>query len=82
MSRDQQGNILQYCSNNCLLVINSRGKIRELYTPFLVTAINSIGQRKRTYIVDEVMNSSQGELAYKINGAMYHYAQFTISINF
>ena len=56
--------------------------IRELYTPFLVTAVNSIGQKRRTYIVDEVLNSSKGELAYRINGAVYHYAQFTISINF
>jgi hypothetical protein len=41
MSKDQKGNTLQYLSNNCLLVINKQGKIRELSTPFLVTAIHS-----------------------------------------
>lgn len=64
------------------MVINPGGKIREVYTPFLVTAINSLGKHKRTYIVDEVLNSSKGELAYRINGAVFHYSQFTISINF
>lgn len=65
-----------------MLVINSHGKIREVFTPFLVTAINTPGNVKRTYIVEEVLSSEKNELIYIINGRQYHYAQFTITINF
>lgn len=82
MSKDQQGNILKYCSNNCVLVINKQGKIRQVFTPFLVTAIIPNGGRKRTFVVEEVATTTKDELIYVINGKKYHYAQFTIAINF
>ncbi|WP_460685541.1 hypothetical protein [Niabella aquatica] len=82
MSKDRQGNILRYCSNNCVMVINRQGSIREVFTPFLVTAVNSLPGRKKTYIVEEVLSSQRGELVYVINGNRYHYAQFLITINF
>jgi hypothetical protein len=82
MSKNQKGNTLQYLSNNCLLVINQQGKIRQLFTPFLVTAINRVSTRKRTFIVEEVLSISKGELVYVINGSRYQYSQFQITINF
>jgi hypothetical protein len=82
MSKDQKGNTLQYLSNNCILVINQQGKIRELFTPFLVTSSNNAGTRKRTFVVEKVLNTPRDGLIYVINGSQYPYTQFTITINF
>jgi hypothetical protein len=82
MSKDQKGNTLQYMSNNCILVINQQGKIRELFTPFLVSSSNNLGARKRTYIVEEVLSTPIDSLIYVINGRQYDHAMFVITINF
>lgn len=82
MSKDQKGNTLQYLSNNCLLVINQQGRIRELFTPFLVRGIADTGIHKRTFIVEEVLSTSQGKLLYVINGQNCNYDRFSITINF
>ena len=82
MSKDLKGNTLQYMSNNCMLVINQQGKIRELFTPFLVTTSNDNVDTKKTFVVEQVLNNSNGQLIYVINGNNYPYNQFRITINF
>ncbi len=75
---------LQYYNTNALLVVNSKGLIRVLYTPFRVlcgAAINRIPQNTWVY-VEEVYSNEKDELQYLIYGLVYSYKYFTIPIQF
>lgn len=74
----------QYYHSNALLVINSKGLIRVLYTPFRVlcgVSINRIPQNTWVY-VEEVYSNEKDELQYLIYGAIYSYKHFTIPIQY
>jgi hypothetical protein len=67
-----------------LLVINSRGYLRELYCPFRVMCMETLpslpcGTR---VFVDEVTKDRGTGLLYRINGSWYRHQHFTITIHF
>jgi hypothetical protein len=73
-----------YYHPNQLLVVNSVGLIRILYTPFRVlcgAAIYRIPQNTWVY-VEEVYSNEKDELQYLIYGSVYSYKHFTIPIQF
>lgn len=74
----------QYYHSNALLVINSKGLIRILYTPFRVLCndeIKSIPQNTWVF-VEEVYSNQRDELQYVIFGVVYSYKHFKIPIQF
>ena len=74
----------QYYNTNAILVVNSKGLIRILYTPFRVlscAAINSIPLNTWVY-VEEVYSNERDELQYLIYGLVYSYRHFTIPIQY
>jgi hypothetical protein len=68
----------QYYNSHTLLVINQKGQIRKLYTPFRVIDQTS-GQWK---YVEEVRHTCGDRLIFVIQGQESPYHQFMISINF
>lgn len=71
---------IQYCNYNCVLVINSYGKLKQVFTPFRVVGITE--GKRQWYIVEEVRNTDQDELLYIIGGHCYLHHHFTIEIQF
>ncbi len=73
---------IHYCDFNSILLVNSDGKLRQMFTPFTVVArpqTNCAGQK---YVVSEVRTTAQDELVFCINDKFYYYHQFDIELNF
>ena len=67
-----------------ILVINSKGYIRELYCPFRVQCILAIDKIVvGTWVwVDKVTYSVNVVLLYHIHGNLYSFNHFAIHVNF
>jgi hypothetical protein len=74
----------QYYNSNALLLVNPKGKIRVLYTPFKVTCIsNESGLRIGSFVyVDEILCDAKDQLYYSINGQTYLYSCFLVRVLF
>jgi hypothetical protein len=74
----------QYYNSNALVVVNTKGQIRTLYTPFRVKCIEAVGLIPRdAYVyVDEVLSNDQDQLQYVISGQQYLYRHFHLCIGF
>jgi hypothetical protein len=76
-----------YNDINSILVINPKGMIRKLYTPFRVYCIANAAKVAKTaneswVYVDEVHTDSTDKILYLINGEFYPYSRFHIKIHF
>jgi hypothetical protein len=74
----------QYYNSATLLLVNKKGEIRRLNTPFTVVcvvAVASIRLNTRVY-VEEVVSNEKDELHYVILSHIYLYKHFKILINF
>jgi hypothetical protein len=72
-----------FCDNTCILVINPKGAIRKIYTPFRVLELQQEKSGKDKWcFVDEVHVDKTDRLLYLINGKLYPYSGFQIRINF
>jgi hypothetical protein len=76
--------IVYYYDSFSIAVINQSGKLRRLYTPFMVKCVNSIDdiQVNSFVYVDEVFIDPDDLLLYKIGGNIYGYTNFEIKINY
>lgn len=75
---------LQYYNSNTVIVINQKGQIKVLYTPFRVVCISpsevvSIGVR---VYVEEVLSTDKDELHYVIFNTIHSYKHFKLPIMF
>ena len=73
-----------YYDSFSIAVINQSGKMRRLYTPFMVkciTTIDDIYENSSVY-VDQVFKDPDNLLSYMIGGNLYPYSNFRISIKF
>ena len=79
-----QNQFYQFYHSNALLVVNQKGLIRILFTPFRVLCNNATGSIPlNTWVyVDEVYSNNQDKLQYVINGLVYSFHHFTIPIQF
>ena len=75
---------LQYCDPNSILMINSTGRMRKLYTPFLVLCHADTGniQANTKVYVQEVQSTPKDELVYIIAGIAYYHSNFRIEAKF
>ena len=72
-----------YCDERSVMVVNPKGKLRQLYTPFRVVSIIPDGASKNTvYMVDEVKTTANDKLVYIINGRPYYHHNFAIIIGY
>lgn len=75
---------LQYCDPNSVLMVNSKGRMRKLYTPFMVLCIKDSGTlhaNTKAY-VQEVRSTPKDELVYIIAGTAYYHSCFRIEAKF
>lgn len=75
---------VHYYHTNALLVVNPKGLIRVLYTPFRVLCVVPAGSiPSNTWVfVEEVYSNSRDELLYLIYGNTYPYQYFSIPIQY
>lgn len=68
-----------------ILVINPKGCMRKLYTPFKVICIEPAASwlKKGTWVfVDEVKTTRKDELVFVVGGLQFSYRHFRIQISF
>lgn len=75
---------INYINHNSILIINPKGKIRQLFTPFKVQLINDISILKKNswVVVDLVKASPSYKLMFRIGSKWYPYHLFRITIKF
>ncbi len=73
-----------YHDSKSILVINPKGHIRQLFTPFRVyrTAEIAVPAKGAWVYVDEVQIDKTDRLLYLIGGKLYPYHLFEIRIHF
>ncbi len=74
----------QYYNSSTLLVVNLKGQIRIVYTPFRVIcteATNAILPNTQVY-VEEIISNDRDQLHFVINGQVYLYSFFYLPIKF
>lgn len=79
-----KNNRIVYYDSFSIAVINPSGKIRRLYTPFMVKCISTIDniQENSSVYVDQVFKDPDDKLTYLIGGNLFPYSNFSILINF
>jgi hypothetical protein len=75
---------ISYIDYNSILVINPRGKIRQIFVPFRVQVKQdtTILKINTWVVVEEVMPHDQHKLLYKITSIWWPYNIFRIQIHF
>ena len=75
---------LQFCDPTSILIINSSGLIRHLFTPFKVKCVEDVGRfMKGSFVyVEEVAAGDRDELIYLIGEGAYFHKNFRIIANF
>ncbi len=73
-----------YCDNSSILIVNTLGRMRRLYTPFRVVCREDyMGLRKGTSLyVDEVSSTPKDELMYITSIGVYAHSYFSIVASF
>lgn len=73
-----------YYDSFSIAIINPSGKMKRLYTPFMVKCIKTIDeiQENSSVYVDQVFKDPDDLLTYMIGGNLYAYSNFRIMINF
>jgi purine nucleoside phosphorylase len=79
-----EGYTVAYCDHTSILIVNTLGRIRQLYTPFRVICREDyLNLQKGTSIyVDEVATNLQDELLYVTSLGIYDHSYFTIVASF
>ncbi len=80
----KKGYSISYGSKNSILLVNSLGRIRELYTPFRVKVTEDVEDLKKgAYVyVEEVGCSQDGKLIYIMDNMAYLHNSFRIVASF
>lgn len=75
---------LKYVTDGCLLLINPKGKMRVIYTPFRVQCIvSSFEIPEKTWVyVEAVFEHHDYIIGYLINGVIHPYKSFQINISY
>ena len=73
-----------FVNNNTLIVINSKGKMRQLYTPFKVQVLQDTEHFKQNswVFVEEIRQHPQHILLYRVINHWWPYFIFKIDVKF
>ena len=74
-----------YHDPSSVLVVNPKGQMRKLYTPFRVLCVKTVNHFLATgtwAYVDEVKTNRKDELIFVVGGRPYPHQHFHIRINF
>jgi hypothetical protein len=75
---------IKYLSNNSLMVVNTVGKMRQLFVPIKVQVIYDTTSLKKNswVIVEEVLPHKTHKLIYRIGNKWWSYELFKLAANF
>lgn len=75
---------IKYCDPHSLFIINSKGRLRRIYTPFRVLCLKDIGDipESTEVYIEEVASTDKDELVYYVAGVAYKYDCFRILAKF
>ncbi|MBL7692594.1 MAG: hypothetical protein JNM41_13470 [Flavipsychrobacter sp.] len=75
---------VSYCDHTSILIVNTMGRMRRLYTPFRVTCKEDyMGLKKGTSIyVDEVSTNLHDDLLYVTSLGVFAHSHFAIVASF
>jgi hypothetical protein len=73
-----------FVNNNTLMVINTKGKIRQLFTPFNVQVLQDTEhfKEKSWVVVEEIKQHSQHILLYRVINNWWPYYIFRLDVRF
>ena len=74
----------QYYNSTTLLVVNPKGQIKVVYTPFRVICTEPTGaiQQSTQVYVEEIVSDNEDQLHFIINGQVHSFRQFYLPIRF
>lgn len=80
----EQSYTVSYGDCNSILIINTMGRIRQLYTPFRVICRDDYMslQKGVSMYVDEVASTPDDQLLFITNTGIYPHTHFTIVASF
>lgn len=80
----KRGYAVFYGSSDSILLVNSLGRIRELFTPFRVKVLDDIGDLKKgTFVyVEQVIGTPEDKLVFITNTGIYPQCKFRIVASF
>ena len=75
---------ITYIDHNSILVINHRGKNRQIFVPFRVQVMQETNILKiHTWVyIEEVMPQDQNKMLYRVTSNWWAYNIFRIQIHF
>jgi hypothetical protein len=75
---------INYVGQNCLMVVNSSGKMRQLFTPFLVEVIAPTSQLHVSswVMVEEVQEHREHRIVYRVGRHWWPYSVFKLRVDF
>ena len=75
---------INYINHNSILIINPKGKIRQLFTPFKVQLINdtSILKKSSWVVVEEIRQHPKHLLIYRVINHWWPYFIFKLDVRF
>lgn len=80
MDYEKLSEILRFSTPKSLLIVNYNNLLKELFCPFLVVAMSSIGKLEEgeRYNVEEIKVTKNLKTVYIILGDAYYYHHFEI----
>lgn len=80
MDYEKLSEILRFSTPKSLLIVNYNNLLKELFCPFFVVAMSSIGKLEEgeTYSVEEIRVTKKLKTVYIILGDAYYYNHFEI----
>ncbi len=75
---------INYLNNNTLMVINPKGKIRQLFTPFNLQVLQGTNHFKENswVVVEEIRQHPQHILLYRVINHWWPYYIFRLDVRF
>ena len=75
---------INYLNNNTLMVINAKGKMRQLFTPFNVQVLRDTEHFKENswVVVEEIRQHPHYILIYRVFNYWWPYYLFKIEVKF
>jgi len=73
---------ISYGGYHSILVVNAGGQIKQVYTPFRVSARAPTSGNRRYYLVEEVMCTAEDRLVFVILGVPYFHSLFQVEVHF
>ena len=83
MDKQDLAEQLKHSSSNCILIVTWNNQLKQLFTPFKVFVLNTIGSLSKGEVVwvDEVKVTEKLIIVFIIDGSAHYFYHFDILID-